>query len=155
MVADGDRVRVEYAGDPFNVVGPGVIYWMIRDGVEVTTADGGHGLKWGHTHRWQPGERYDRLLTVAVDFGYGIPPDAITQCEDDPSARKVADYSALSPDDAAWLDRFEYDRFVDPDSASPAELARAEELSAQRLRVAVYEGPGVCAHPPGTSDGDD
>jgi hypothetical protein len=155
MVADGERVRVEYAGDPLNVVGPGVIYWMIHDGVEVTTADGGHGLKWGHAHRWQPGERYDRLLTVAVDFGNGIPPDAITQCEDDPSARKVADYSALTPDDAAWLDRFEYDRFVDPDSASPAELARAEELSERRLRVAVYEGPGVCAHPPGTSDGDD
>jgi len=154
-VGDGETVRVEYAGDPFNVVGPGVIYWMIHDGADVTTGDGAHGLKWGHDHRWQPGERYDRLLTIAVDPGAALPPDAVTQCENDPTARKLAEYSALAPEDIAWLARFENERFFDPGSATRAELARAQELGDRRLRVAVYEGPRVCARPPRPTDPDD
>jgi hypothetical protein len=69
---------------------------------------------------WQPGERYDRLLTIAVDPGAALPPDAVTQCENDPTARKLAEYSALAPEDIAWLARFANERFFDPGSATRA-----------------------------------
>ncbi|HET6954895.1 MAG TPA: hypothetical protein VFI47_31325, partial [Acidimicrobiales bacterium] len=147
-LAAGETVRVEYTGDPFNVVGPGVIYWLIHDEADLLTSDGGHGLKWGHAHRWQRGEPYDRLLTVAVNYGPDTASDAVSQCEHDPRARPVAEYNALGPADLDWLAQFEYGRYFAPDAASPADVERADELAGRRLHVVVFEGPAVCAQVP-------
>ena len=39
---------------------------MLGDGIDVVTSDGAAGLKWGHDHRWAPGDEVAAVITVAV-----------------------------------------------------------------------------------------
>jgi hypothetical protein len=147
VVAPDERVRVEFVGDYFNIPGPGVISWLIQDGRDVLTSDGAHGLKWGHAHRWQPGEDYDRLLTVAVHYT-GNFHDAVRSCAQDPTMDLVASYDPLDPDERAWLFELGLRNLADPRSVTPDDEARAAELAEAGARISVYEGPEVCGQPP-------
>jgi hypothetical protein len=136
------RIRVEYRGDALNIAGPGVIYWLIHDGYDVLTRDGGHGLKWGHEHRWQRGESYDMLLTVTVND------DTFRQCQDDRLAELLTVHDQLDPSERRWLEEFKIQRWTDPSSVTPEEVQRADSLADRDVRVAVFEGPRICAQNP-------
>jgi hypothetical protein len=153
LVADGEVVRIERRGEPWHIFTPGLIYDLIRRDVDVTTGDGGSGLKWGHEHRWVEGEPYDRLWTVAVHDA-GAWQDAVAECELVPSADKIAEYDALSPTDRQWLEDVQLRRLGDPSSIAPDEAARATELGAIDLRIAVFEGPRPCADDVSLTAGD-
>jgi hypothetical protein len=141
------RIRVEFLGDHFNIPGPGVISWLIEDGHSILTSDGAHGLKWGHEHRWQRGEDYDMLLTVAVYYT-GSFDDPVHQCADDPTADLIAGYDPLSPQDRRWLDDLRLRHLADPESITSGDEARADLLVDAGPLVGVFEGPRVCAKPP-------
>ena len=61
------------------------------------------------------------------------------------SVDKIAEYDALSPEDRAWLEDLQLRRLGDPSAVTDDELARADRLSWVDLRIAVFEGPEVCA----------
>jgi hypothetical protein len=146
MPAD-ERVRVEFVGDHFNVPGPGVISWLVHDRHDVVTSDGAHGLKWGHEHRWQRGEPYDRLLTVAVYYT-GAFHDPVSRCADDPVMDLVASYDPLSTEDRDWLNDLRLAHVSDAGPITPDEEVRTAELAEAGPMIAVYEGPRVCGRPP-------
>ncbi len=52
----GATVRIVRRGEPWHITTSGLIYALIQRGVDVTTDDGGQGLKWGHEHRWRRGD---------------------------------------------------------------------------------------------------
>lgn len=139
-----ERLRVEPRGDPLNISGPGLIYWLIEDGYDVVSADGARGLKWGHAHRWDRGEPYDRLITVAVYDGYGAN-DPYLECESARSTELLASYDELRPSERRWLQDFRLRRWDDPSSVTGDETERAERLEADSMRVGVFEGPYLCA----------
>jgi hypothetical protein len=147
VVGPDERVRVEFVGDHFNIPGPGVISWLIHDGRNVTTSDGAHGLKWGHEHRWQPGEPYDRLLTVAVYYT-GQLEDPVRSCAQDPEMALVASYDPLDPDDRAWLYELGLRHLSDPGSITSEDDAHAAELAEAGPKISVYEGPRICGGAP-------
>jgi hypothetical protein len=134
--------RVEVVGDPTSHF-TGFIYWMIRDGFDVLTKDGDRGLKWGHDHRWTPGDRYDTFLTIAINSPWWSP-EAYARCHDDPRYREVIAYDGLTPDQRAWLEEVAWRNLGDPDSVSAAEERRVAELGPLDLQVSVFEGPGRC-----------
>jgi len=144
LVDDGEVVRVERRGEPWHIFTPGLIYDLVQRGVDVTTGDGGSGLKWGHEHRWVEGEPYDRLWTVAVHDA-GSWDDAVAECQRVASAEKIAEYDVLDPADRAWLEDLQLRRLGDPSSVTADEVARADALSRVDMRIAVFEGPEVCA----------
>jgi hypothetical protein len=132
--------RVEHRRDVHGI-GPGVIYWLIHDGYEVLTTDGSAGLKWGHAHRWQVHEPYDQVLTVAIN-------QANDQCASDRSARSIASFDGLSPDDRAWLNEVLLRRLAGRDAITAQEARRATRLQRQNLRIGVFAGPRPCADNP-------
>jgi hypothetical protein len=153
LVEEGEVVRIERRGEPWHIFTPGLVYDLIQRGVDVTTGDGGSGLKWGHEHRWVAGEPYDRLWTVAVHDA-GAWHDAVAECERVASVDKIAEYDALSPADRDWLEDLQLRRLDDPSSITPDEDARATELGRIDLRIAVFEGPAPCADDESLIDGD-
>ena len=152
LVDDDEVVRIERRGEPWHIFTPALTYDLIQRGVGVTTGDGGSGLKWGHEHRWVDGEPYDRLWTVAVHDA-GAWDDAVAECERMASAQKIAEYDALDPADRAWLEDLQLRRLGDPAAVTEDELARADELTRVDLRIAVFEGPEVCADDESLLDG--
>lgn len=144
LAGEDEVVRVERRGEPWHIFTPGLIYELIQRGVAVTTDDGESGLKWGHEHRWVRGEPYDTLWTVAVhDAGQWS--DAVDECEHEPSVEKIAEYDGLSPADRRWFSDFKLRRLGDPGAVTDDEVARAADLARDDLRIAVFEGPRVCA----------
>jgi hypothetical protein len=144
LAEEGEVVRVERRGEPWHIFTPGLILQLIDRGVDVTTDDGESGLKWGHEHRWVRGEPYDTLWTVAVhDAGQWT--DAVAECERVPSVEKIAEYDELPAADRQWLSDYKLRRLGDADAVTPDEVARAAELSEHDLRIAVFEGPKICA----------
>ena len=144
LADEGEVVRVERRGEPWHIFTPGLILQLIERGVDVTTDDGESGLKWGHEHRWVKGEPYDTLWTVAVhDAGqWG---DAVAECEREPDVEKIAEYDELAPADRQWLSDYKLRRVADDGSVTAAEVARADEMTEHDLRIAVFEGPKICA----------
>ena len=128
-------------GEWFHVFGAGVTYALIEQGYDVLADEGRTGLKWGHEHRWDPGDDYDEVLTVAVN-------DAYRQCEANPDARLVVGYDRLSPEVRAWLFDVQLRR-LDGD-ITEAERKRSDELAPHDLRVGLFAGPRVCARDPRT-----
>ena len=141
---DGDVVRVERRGEPWHVFGPSVTYWLLDNGYDIVTGDGAGGLKWGRSHRWDAGDPYDRLLTIAVHDA-GSYTDAFAECERFPGARLIASYDALGAEDRAWLDDLRLRRLEGPEAVSDADDARASALERQDLRIGVFEADEVCA----------
>jgi hypothetical protein len=134
-------IRVARRGEFFHVYGAGVVYALITEGYDVVTDEGSAGLKWGHAHRWQRGEPYDLVLTVAVNR-------AIDQCARRADAREVASFDGLSPEDRAWLTDVQFRRLGGPDAISADESRRADALARDDVRVSVFEGPHPCATDP-------
>lgn len=90
------------------------------------------------------GEPYDTLWTVAVhDPGHWS--DAVDECEHMPSAEKIAEHDGLSPADRQWFSDFRLRRLGDPGSVTEPEEERARDLARDDQRLAVFEGPRVCA----------
>ena len=134
------RIRVEVRGDFLATPGAGLIYWLIHDGHDVVTTDGYIGLKWGHDHRWNRGDDYDVLLTIAVDH-------AVDQCAADTRARRLADYDAMGAEGRAFYSDVQLRRLVSA-TVTDEELRRADRLGADDLRMAVFAGPDICAEDP-------
>jgi hypothetical protein len=134
--------RVEVRGDEQNHF-RGLIYWMIRDGYDVTTTDGSYGLKWGHAHRYL-GDDYDGYVTVAVHHG-GSLSDAVADCLDHAGTRLVFSHDELTPDERAWLDEVRLRRLVDPDSISARDATHSAELEARGFRIGIFEGRRACS----------
>ena len=154
LADEGEVVRVERRGEPWHILTPGLIYELVQRDVAVTTDDGESGLKWGHEHRWVRGDPYDTLWTVAVhDPGHWS--DAVDECEHDPSTEKIAEYDGLSPADRQWFSDFKLRRLGDPGSVTAAEDARASDLARDDQRIAVFEGPRVCADDSSLIEDDD
>jgi hypothetical protein len=138
-------IRVERRGEPWHIFTPGLINALIGDGYDIVTPDGASGLKWGHSYLWDKGDRYDRLLTVAVHNPGNLLRDAFGECANDPRVTLLASYDGLDPADRAWLDDANLRRLDHPDALSDDESRRADELEDGNLRVGVFEGPQVCA----------
>lgn len=136
-----ERIRVVQRGDPVPTYGAGLFYVLARDGYDVVTEEGARGLKWGRSYRWRWGEEYDRLLTVAVGH-------ANQQCELDPDATLLGVYDRLDPQERAWLFDVQLRRLEDPDSVTPEEIRRSEQLAPRDQRIAVYESAEPCAKDP-------
>jgi hypothetical protein len=145
-----ELVRIERRGEPWHIFTPGVVYYLIDRGFDVTTSDGAPGLKWGHAHRWHVGEDVDRLLIVAV-HDPGNYEDAFAECEQR-GAELLARYDALTPDDRAWLDDLRLRRLDDPRSVTAADDRRAAALEAGDLRIGVFESERPCASDDSLSD---
>jgi hypothetical protein len=144
VLPDDQIIRFERRGEPWHIYGPGLFYDLVERGVPVVTSEGQAGLKWGHDHRWLAGQDFDMLITVAVhDPGSWF--DAVAECERSRSATLLAEHDALSPGDRAWLEDFKLRRWEDGASVTAAEIERGDRLEAHGLRIAVYEGPRVCA----------
>jgi hypothetical protein len=140
----GERLRVEIKGDAFGQF-RGVVYWLIKDGYDVTTSDGDRGLKWGHAHRWNKGEHVDEVLTLAVSYE-GALHDAYHECQTAPGARLLASVDSLRPQDRAWLDDFKLRRLGGPGAVSDAEIGRADRMVDKgTVRLGLFEAPRVCA----------
>jgi hypothetical protein len=133
--------KVVRRGEWFHVFGAGVTYALIEQGYDVLADEGRTGLKWGHEHRWDPGDDYDEVLTVAVNDGY-------RQCEAHPDARLVVGYDSLSPEVRAWLFDVQLRRLGG--DITEAERKRSDELAPHDLRVGLFAGPRVCAKDPRT-----
>ncbi|MGH9259487.1 MAG: hypothetical protein ACRD08_06240, partial [Acidimicrobiales bacterium] len=142
VLARDKGYRVEVVGDT-NVFFAGLIYWMIHDGFDVVTSDGAPGLKWGHAHRWMPGDDYDAFLTVSVHLpGSSLADD--DDCDRGVSARRVFNYDGLAPQERAWLEALAWQALADANSITPDDHQRAAELGKRDLRIAVYEGSRLC-----------
>jgi hypothetical protein len=136
--------RVEGVADSYGHNGAGVIYYLIDDGYDVLTSDGGAGLKWGHAHRWSRGDRVDRRLTVAVHYG-GSWRDAYRECLDDPDVELVASYDRLGPGERDRLEELESEGYYSPETFTEDESVEARELEADGFRVGVFAGETGCA----------
>ena len=145
LADEGEVVRIERRGEPWHIFTPGLVYDLIQRGVDVTTGDGGSGLKWGHEHRWVAGEPYDRPVDRGrcTTRGRGTTPSP--SASGSRSVDKIAEYDALSPADRDWLEDLQVRRLDDPSAVTEDELARADRLSRIDLRIAVFEGPEPCA----------
>jgi hypothetical protein len=139
------QYRVEFAGD-WNGYYPGFVYWLQRDGIEVVTADGSGGLKWGHDHRWVEGEPYEQALMVAVHHG-GSFSDAYADCVEDPGMETVYEYDPLSPAEREWVKDLTFRRVSDPDSVTAAERRRLHRLYERGAQVAILTGDHLCGVP--------
>ncbi|HMG44103.1 MAG TPA: hypothetical protein VK611_22415 [Acidimicrobiales bacterium] len=135
-----ETIRVDRRGEFWHIFGAGVFYALAEDGYDVVTDEGYAGLKWGHEHRWGEGEPYDLLLTVAVDR-------AVDECRADPRAEQLASWDWLSPADRRWLSDVQLRRLAGEDAVSTEDKVRAAELGRHDLRLAIFEGPRVCADP--------
>lgn len=131
-------IRVVQRGDHVPTYGAGLFYVLAKEGYDVVTDEGARGLKWGQSHRWQRGEDYDMLLTVAVG-------QANQQCELDSRATLLGVYDLLSAEERAWLSDVKFRLLEGADAITPAEARRSEQLGARDERVGVYEGPQPCA----------
>lgn len=147
VLPDDRRYRVQMAGDIVSHNGPGLIYYMIEDGYDVVTRDGGQGLKWGHAHRWSRGEDFDVSLTVAVHYA-GNFADHFRECERDPDVELVASYDELNAAEREELTGLQLRALSEPDELSAVEQARAGELGADDFRVGVFAGDSACATRP-------
>lgn len=135
------RIRVEMRGDYAAIANPGLFYWLIEDGFDVTTADGHRGLKWGHDHRYDRGEDYDLLITIARN-------QTATECAADPDATELAFYDGMSATERDWWNEYQFRQLAGGDDITPADTRRARELASGNLRIGVYEGPRACADNP-------
>lgn len=131
-------IRVERRGEFWHVYGAGVFYRLAEDGYDVVTNEGGIGLKWGHGHRWNTGEPYDLLITVAVD-------GANDQCALDPRAEEIASWDGLTPEERAWLVEVQLRRLGGADKVTDEERARAEKIGPRDQRLGIFLGPQACA----------
>jgi hypothetical protein len=138
----GATYRVEVLDEPFAHF-DGLVYWMVEDGLDVVTADGAAGLKWGHDHRWQPGDQVDGVLTVAVHRPGGSEA-VLDECRKDGRVEEIASYDGLTAAEHATLDDLEYRRFTDPAGLTAGEVARAEGLGARDEQVVLFEGDRLC-----------
>jgi len=136
--------RVEGVADSFGHNAAGVIFYMIEDGHDVVTSDGAAGLKWGHAHAWNRGDRFDVQLTVAVHYG-GSWRNAYNECAADPGVDLVAEYDKLDPLDRAELDALRQERRTSHGSFTEADLTRVQELERNGFRVGVFAGDRGCA----------
>jgi len=144
VLPEDEVIRVERRGEPWHIFTPGLIYDLIDRGVQVTTSDGEAGLKWGHEHRWMPGDPYDRLITVAV-HDPGSYYDAVDMCLRSSSAELIASYDALDAEDRDWLEDYQLRRLEGEGAVSAAEEERGRQLEAADLRIGVFDSPLVCA----------
>lgn len=139
------QYRVEFAGDS-NGYYPGFVYWLQHDGIDVVTADGSGGLKWGHDHRWVEGEPYEQALMVAVHYG-GSFSEAYADCVEDPGMETVYEYDPLSPAERQWVKDLTFRRTTDPDSVTAAERRRLERLHGRGPQIAILTGDHLCGVP--------
>jgi hypothetical protein len=133
--------RVEVVGDPMGHH-HGIIYWMIRDGHDVVTADGSAGLKWGRRHVWDRGDDVDAHITVAVHYGNSLSP-SFDECSRDPGQGLLFSHSDLGRDDLTFIEDVNLRRVGEQD-VSARDEARWEELADRDFRVAVFEGDDTC-----------
>lgn len=133
--------KVVRRGEWFHVFGAGVTYALIEQGYDVLADEGRAGLKWGHEHRWDRGDDYDEVLTVAVN-------DAYRQCEAKRETRRVVGYDSLSPEVRAWLSDVQLRRLGG--DITEAERRRSDDLATHDVRVGLFAGPRACARDPRT-----
>ena len=138
----GDTYRFDVVGDPFGHYA-GLVYWMVRDDLDIVTSDGAAGLKWGHPHRWLAGDEVDGVVTVAVRFP-GRSAGAPEECRDDSRVEEIATWAGLSPAEQRELGDVLLQRLDDPDSLTPAASARADALQARDYEVALFLGDRLC-----------
>jgi hypothetical protein len=131
--------KVVQRGDWFHVYDAGVTYALIEQGYDIVADEGRTGLKWGHKYRWDPGDHYDEVLTVALD-------DTYRQCEAASGTRLVVSYDSLSPQVRKWLSDVQLRRLSGDVTA--AERKRSDQLAKHDLRVGLFAGPRVCAKDP-------
>lgn len=131
-------IRVVRRGERFHVYAATVVYLLARNGYDVVTDEGAAGWKWGREHSLRRGGDYDMLLTVAVD-------QANDQCSLDPGATQLALYDRLSQEEREWLFGVQLRRLEGEGNLTPEERRRADELSADDVRVGAYEGRRPCA----------
>jgi hypothetical protein len=141
-LADDVTYKVDVVGDPLGHH-QGLFYWMIEDGHDVLTTDGSLGLKWGHDHVYEDGDRVDRHLTVAVHYGNSYL-TAYDRCSADESVRPLFVHTVLDADELAWLQSVNLRRLGDDDPITPAEEARWQRLAELDFRIAVYVGDETC-----------
>ena len=141
-VEPGATVRAEVVGDPFNHWS-GLTWWMIEDGLDVVTADGAAGLKWGRTHQWEAGDTVDESLTVAVRRP-GAAHDELDACRADDRVEEVATWRGLTPAERGEMEDLRWRRFPDGGELSDAETARADALEARDVEVALFAGARIC-----------
>jgi len=132
------RIRVVDRGDPFRVYGAGVFYAMIDAGYDVVTGDGASGLKWGSSHRWETGDDYDVVVTVAGEW-------MNDECAAHPGTRQLALADGLDPEERRWLTDVQLRRVAGEDQVTDAERRRAETLAPRDRRIGVYAGSEPCA----------
>lgn len=132
------RIRVVRRGERFHIYVATVFYLLARNGYDVVTDEGAPGWKWGRQYRWERGDDYDMLLTVAVD-------EANDQCRLDPGAQRLAYYDRLTPEEREWLLDARFRRLEGPNELTPEETRRADELGEDDVRLGAYEGRLPCA----------
>jgi hypothetical protein len=140
-LAQDRTYRVELAGDT-TAHFAGLIYWMIHDGYDVVTRDGAFGLKWGHDHRWSPGDPYDAVLTVVPRTPWTA--DPYERCRTAPDTRQVVAYDKLTPAQRSWLLDAAWRRLGDPGALTAAESRRVDRLAARDFQVGIFVGPQPC-----------
>lgn len=137
-------ILVEHRGDYWNIPGPGVIRWLIHDGYDVETSDGGHGLKWGHEHRYEHGDPYELVVTVAVQYDFTFT-DSYQQCARDPEVEPVASIDRLNGAERTFLQETNLATLADPDSVPSEDRARADRIASRGLRIGLFVGDHICA----------
>jgi len=145
QLADDVTYKVDVVGDPLGHH-QGLFYWLIEDGYDVVTTDGALGLKWGHDHVHEVGDRVDRHLTVAVHYGNSFL-TAYDDCSEDERVRPLFVHTTLDADERRWLQSVNLRR-VSNDPVTPEEDARWRQLSELDYRIAIYEGDETCGAAP-------
>jgi hypothetical protein len=138
----GDTYRFDVVGDPFGHYA-GLVYWMVRDDLDIVTSDGAAGLKWGHDHRWLRGDEVDGVVTVAVRLP-GQTEGAPEDCRADSRVDEFATWAGLSPAEQRELADVLLQRLDDPGSVTPADSARADALQARDYEVVLFVGDRLC-----------
>jgi hypothetical protein len=137
----GRTYRVEVLGDPFAHFA-GLTYWMLGDGIDVVTSDGAAGLKWGHDHRWAPGDEVAAVITVAVRLPDR--PGVMDECRADDRVDEIAAWAGLTPAELDALDDLRWQRLDDPASITATDAARGDALAARDVELALFMGDRVC-----------
>ena len=143
-VDPGATVRVETVGDRF-AHWSGLTYWMIEDGLDVVTADGAAGLKWGRTHQWEADDAIDETLTVAVRLP-GADGDELNGCRTDDLVAEVATWRGLTPVERSEIEDLRWRRLTDREGLSDDETARGDVARAPATsRSRCSPAPGSAA----------